>query len=86
MEQSYTIAPHFTHLHILNIMTHIQVFVTKNVKFRAIVKEDNQPSYEVTIGGSSWLNGKGRDHESIILQKCNDIIASLTSKLNNHHI
>ena len=65
-------------------MTHIKVFITKNIKFRAIIKEDNQPEYEVTIGGASWDKGKGREHESTILQKCNAIVDSLNYTL--HYI
>ena len=38
--------------------TKVEVFITKNRKFRASIKEPNKPRYEVTIGGKEWENGK----------------------------
>ena len=60
---------------------HIKVFITKSCKFRVIVKEGDKPSYEVTVGGNSWVNGKGREYEERIRVKCNSIVSSLTDEL-----
>ena len=61
----------------------ISVFVTKNMKFRAKIKESNTSiPYEVTIGGKSWNDGKGREFEDVIIKKCNTIIRVLNKNLN----
>lgn len=57
--------------------THIQVFVTKTNKFRAIIKEGNDPTYEVTVNGESWKNGKGREYEKEIRKKMKGILGTL---------
>ena len=60
----------------------IKVFVTKTKEFRAKIKENKEAlSYEVTIGGESWENGKGRKYEKDIKRKCELLIATLNSKL-----
>jgi len=56
----------------------IDVFVTKGGKFRAKIKESKKtPAYEVSINGESWQNGKGREHEERIKDKCERIIKKL---------
>ena len=60
----------------------IKVFVTKTKEFRAKIKENKESiPYEVTIGGESWENGKGRKYEKEIKRKCELLIATLNSKL-----
>jgi len=60
----------------------IKVFVTKSKEFRANIKENNEaPPYEVTIGGKNWENGKGRQYENEIKQKCELLITTLNNKL-----
>lgn len=54
--------------------THVKVFITKNLKFRANITEPGQPPYEVTIGSESWKNGKGRQHEAIIKDKIKHVL------------
>ena len=62
----------------------IKVFVTKTGKFRAKIKENNtSETYEVTVGGSSWFSGKGRQFEEIILTKCGLILSGLDFEFNN---
>ncbi len=60
----------------------IKVFVTKTYEFRAKIKatKDSVP-YEVTVGGDSWNNGKGREYEQEIKRKCELLISALTFKL-----
>ena len=56
----------------------VDVFVTKGMQFRASVRESIvEPTYEVTIGGESWEQGKGRNHEDKIKEKADLIIGSL---------
>jgi hypothetical protein len=60
----------------------IKVFVTKTREFRAKIKENKEAiPYEVTIGGKSWENGKGREYEKDIKRKCELLILTLNSKL-----
>ncbi len=60
----------------------VQVFVTKTGKFRARVQNKSEGgSYEVTIGGESWKNGKGRKYEQEIIQKMDKLMITL----NNEH-
>ena len=60
----------------------IKVFVTKTKEFRAKIKETKEAiPYEVTIGGKSWENGKGRNYEKEIKRKCELLMATLNSKL-----
>ena len=42
--------------------TRVKVFVTKTQKFRAKISEPGQLPFEVTIGGQSWNQGKGREY------------------------
>lgn len=62
--------------------THIKVFVTKNVKFRARIKEPDQ-TYEVTVGGKSWNDGKGKKYIDRISKKCDQLIDSLKLQCRN---
>jgi hypothetical protein len=57
--------------------THIKVFITKTLKFRARIKEEGKPAYEVTIGGKSWKMGKGQEHHTTICDKCRVIVECL---------
>lgn len=60
----------------------IEVFVTKTREFRAKIKENKEAiPYEVTIGGESWENGKGRQYEKEIKWKCEVLITTLNTKL-----
>ena len=60
----------------------IKVFVTKTREFRAKIKENKEAvPYEVTVGGESWENGKGREYEEEIKRKCELLIVTLSSKL-----
>lgn len=61
--------------------THIKVFVTKNLRFRAKIQEPTGVSYEVTIGGVEWHKGKGREYEDRIRKKCELIISYLDARL-----
>lgn len=59
----------------------IKVFITKTQEFRAKIKENKDtPEYEVTIGGKSWNNGKGKKFEKEIKHKCELLITTLNSK------
>jgi hypothetical protein len=60
---------------------HIKIFITKNLKFRVKVKEPTGKSYEVTVGGTEWLKGKGREYEKVIRKKCEILVALLEAKL-----
>ena len=60
--------------------THIKVFITKTNKFRAIVKNEFDQKYEVTINGKSWKEGKGVEHRERIFLKINNLIAHLTKE------
>ena len=42
--------------------TSVKVFVTKTRRFRAKISESGCAPYEVTIGGQSWNEGKGREY------------------------
>lgn len=57
----------------------IKVFVTKNHKFRARIREPNNKLYEITIGGNNWNNGRGKEHKAKIMIK----IANIMRDLNN---
>lgn len=62
----------------------VKVFVTATRKFRAKIKEGpGIPAYEVTVGGESWAQGKGRQFEGQIKAKCALIIEVLSRELNN---
>ena len=53
--------------------TKVEVFITKNRKFRASIKEPNKPRYEVTIGGKEWENGKGKKYSDRIYKKIEEL-------------
>jgi hypothetical protein len=56
----------------------VEVFVTKNRKFRAKIKEaDLDYPYEVTVGGKEWQAGKGRTHKEEIKKQCEHILCGL---------
>jgi len=56
---------------------YIKVFVTKSLKFRVTISEPGKPSYEVTVGGKSWNEGKGHEYKERIRTKTNYIMAKL---------
>lgn len=60
--------------------THVKVFVTRALKFRAKIKEEGKPAYEVTIGGKSWENGKGLPYRHLIYQLCRSIVLTLDNE------
>jgi hypothetical protein len=60
---------------------HIKVFVTSSLKFRAVIKEPDEPTYEVSVNGESWNQGKGREYEAIIKNKMKHIIGILSSEV-----
>lgn len=62
----------------------IEIFVTRSSsKFRAKIKEHDNPAYEVTIGGKSWSEGKGRQYSQMIFERCYAKIAELKKQLND---
>lgn len=62
--------------------THIKVFITKNLKFRAVICENTNPTYEVIVGGEQWQKGKGCEYKDIIKMKCALLITGLENKYN----
>lgn len=58
----------------------IKVFVTKTKKFRAIIRERREKKYEVSIGGKSWGQGKGKQYRLIILHKMKILIRELNQE------
>ena len=62
-------------------MTRIKVFVTKTLKFRAMIKDNNKPEYEVTVGGEEWKRGLGREHEEHIRKKINFVMDALHAEI-----
>jgi hypothetical protein len=61
----------------------IEVFFSrKSNQFRAIIKESENPQYEVTVGGSEWNKGKGLKYKDIILKKIKSKIDDLSEKYN----
>jgi len=63
---------------------YIQVVVTNKRLFRARVtpKDSSLPRYEVTVGGKSWSEGKGKEHKDEILSKMESTIIKLQHELN----
>lgn len=56
----------------------IKVFSTKAHKIRARIKEaKTSVPFEVTVGGSEWNDGKGREFEDEIIIKSQYLINSL---------
>lgn len=70
-------------LNIVQTKTHVHVFLTKTFKFRAKITEPEQPSYEVTIGGVSWNNGKGRRYKEEIDKKAQALLFAIKRSYNN---
>ena len=60
--------------------TKVEVFVTKNRKFRASIKEPSKPRYEVTIGGKSWESEKGKKHAERIYGKILELVDSISGE------
>jgi len=60
--------------------TKIRVFITKHLNFRASITEPGKPAYEVTVGGKSWGEGKGRKHQAEILKRITGMCANLLAK------
>lgn len=63
-------------------LVRITVFITKKRKFRARIATDDEPVYEVTIGGKEWRKGKGREFEERIIKICEKITTDIN---NNYH-
>jgi len=61
--------------------TQVNIFVTKSLKFRAKIQEVDNTKYEVTIGGESWNNGKGKAHKVQIMEKVGRIMVRLQQEL-----
>jgi len=60
----------------------IKVFITKSGKFRAEIKEGKRSEYyQVTIGGEMWKNGKGREFEDVIMEKCRFLVKKINENL-----
>lgn len=60
----------------------IKVFITKTMEFRAKIRaKKGELPYEVTIGGKSWQEGKGREYEKQIMLKCELMLIELNKKL-----
>lgn len=66
---------------------HIKVFVTKQFKFRAEIKEVWEDytgvgtrNYSVTVGGKEWQKGKGAEYRKQILSRCDHIISKLNKE------
>jgi len=57
--------------------THVKVFMTKTLRFRARITEAGKPAYEVSIGGKNWAENVGRLYEPIIILKINRIMDTL---------
>ena len=59
----------------------VNVFITKNNKFRArIIKPEF--TTEITVGGKSWNEGKESEYKEVILLKCSKLLSSLTEQVN----
>ena len=60
----------------------ITIFVTKNFKFRAKVEvtKGERSCYEVTVGGKSWSEGKGREHQERIMKRIKSILNALSNE------
>ena len=62
-------------------LAHIKVSVTSTMRFRASITPKTGFSYEVTVGGVEWQNGKGREYEKEIMQKCLEIVSTLRTQI-----
>ena len=60
----------------------IQIYVTKGYKFKAKIKQDKMPVYEVTINGKDWAEGKAAVHKHRIIPKIRSVILLLQRELN----
>jgi len=64
-----------------------EVFITKTHKFRARIRESvEEPSYEVTVGGEEWQNGKGVRHIKTIFSQMEHIISELKAEYGTLYI
>lgn len=67
-------------------IVYIKVFVTKDCKFRADIKEIDMAGgnhmESVTVGSDSWHQGKCVDHHDRILKKCRILLEYLENQLN----
>lgn len=59
---------------------HIEVFISKSLQFRAKIKEEGNPAYEVTVGSSEWNKGKGRVYEERIKNKCKKLADAVNQR------
>ena len=58
--------------------TSIAVYLTKSRRFRAKIKEGNEPAYEVTIGGINWRkHSRGKEY----IKDIRDLSMRLTSMI-----
>lgn len=56
----------------------IEVFRTKSGHFRIRIDEEKDSiKYEVTLGGMMWYEGKGREFEDEIKERCKNILDDL---------
>lgn len=60
----------------------VKVFVAKSRNFRARITLPGEIPYEVTVGGSQWVKGKGREYEDEILRKCALVFNTITNNFN----
>jgi hypothetical protein len=76
-----TIDHHITEQNAKKHYPKVEVFATKNMKFRARIRESVEvPSYEVTIGGQEWQKGKGKAFKQVIAEKAETIVSALIAE------
>ena len=63
---------------------YVTVFITKNNKIRARIQEEGAPSYEVTVGGENWKNGRGVQHKERIARKLAMIMQMIKESAAEH--
>jgi uncharacterized protein (UPF0371 family) len=60
----------------------IIISVTKSGTLQArVISDTSEPSFEVTIGGSEWMAGKGSKYSQIILEKAAALVNNLQKQL-----
>jgi hypothetical protein len=60
----------------------VYVFLTRNKKLRARIKEPGQKPYEVSLNGEQWKKGKGRKHKEEIKKQILYMQAAIKKELN----
>lgn len=59
----------------------IKVFITKNRKFRARIREEKgSPYYEVTVGGKNWNKGLANEHHDRIMFLCQLLMTAINKE------